>query len=1421
MTRRIIVFLLGCFLVVVAGNGSFAAAQPISPQQPLKLLRITPAGEDVPPGRQIVFEFNRPVVPIGRMERRADEIPVTITPKLECEWRWLNTTCLACELKESTALTPATLYEILVQPGIKAEDGSTLQEPVRHSFTTQRPRLVHTRFKSWKSPGTPEILVVFDQEVKRGSVAEHLYLEPEGGRRVGLKVEEDPEVRKARERAKKKGETDQGEQPESLEVLTEGGKQLIMVLGEATDEDKLDFVGRSWLVTPTSELPLDTTVRLQVEPGILSGIGPKAGVEKRVAVAFDTFPEFRFLGARCVANAGAGLKISPGGGGEEGRCNPLQGAALAFSAPVPAEAIRAHLEVTPGLRGESEDYDPWDELYSSTDLSRPHPKGEEYLVSLPRVLKAYTAYRLRAEAKRITDVFGRSLREDIDIAFATDHRLPAFNLEHPVSVLEKNVETHIPVVVTNLESISLDYETLTVDGRERGKKATLPVQRAQDIAYYFPIKARDLIPAGCGAIQGTWDTVPAIDGSESFLHRWFFSQVTPFHIHIKLGHHNSLVWVTRLDTGEPVQGARVRVYREAFGAFVEKPAVLAESTTAAGGIAMIPGTTTLDPDLKLLEGYWNTRSSHLVVQVEKGRDLALLPLIYQFRVDARGANDTYINDWLRPRYGHVRAWGFTAQGVYRVGDTVQFKLYVRDQDNERFVSPPRQGYTLKVKDPTDKVIHEVKEIILSEFGAYEGEFTVPKTSAVGWYTFQLGSSLIQTTWEPMRVLVSDFTPAPFRVSTDLNGKLFKPGDRLKVSTQATLHAGGPYVNAQGRVTATVKGTPLVPSDPAAGGFDFDVYTAGPDSQTLYETQGAVNDKGTWDVDFKVPEARVLYGQLVVESAVRDDRGKYISGRAGARYVGCDRFVGIRQADWLLKSGTPAEVLTLVVDEEGKVAAGTKVAVKIEYRQTKASRVKGAGNAYLTQYVHEWIPVAECTVSPEGKPAPCTFTPAKAGLYRMTASIRDTKGRIHESQTCRWALGPGEVLWETTPGHGLDITPEKHEYRVGETARFMVQNPYPGARALVTVERFGVQESRVVTLGNSVEVVEVPVTARSLPGFYVSVAVMSPRVEKPPADNQVDLGKPAFRMGYAQVEVKDRTKEVAIEVTPREQVYKPRATVTVDLRARTRDGASVPTELAVAVLDEAVFDLIAGGRDYYDPYKGFYHLEALDLQNFNLLTQLIGIQQFAKKGASPGGDGGAGLTMRSEFKFVSYWNPSIKPDSAGKATISFKVPDNLTGWRVLAVAVTPDDRMGLGEGTFKVNQATEIRPALPNQVGEGDRFEARFTVMNRTEAKRSLTVKMTAEGRSRLRASKSQKPWRSKRNPTSATPWAFPSRQVVRERSGSPSLPRMCGIVTASRFLCRCAPSTCLRPRPTTAAQAPVRCRSESGSPRASVPMWGA
>ncbi|EDN72387.1 lipoprotein [Beggiatoa sp. SS] len=104
-----------------------------------------------------------------------------------------------------------------------------------------------------------------------------------------------------------------------------------------------------------------------------------------------------------------------------------------------------------------------------------------------------------------------------------------------------------------------------------------------------------------------------------------------------------------------------------------------------------------------------------------------------------------------------------------------------------------------------------------------------------------------------------------------------------------------------------------------------------------------------------------------------------------------------------------------------------------------------------------------------------------------------------------------------------------------------------------------------------------------------------------------------------------------------------------------------------------------------------------------------------------------MSMRSVFQFVSYWNPAIETDAEGKAQIQFTVPDNLTGWRVLVMAVTPGDRMGLGDANFKVNQPIEIRPALPNQVTSGDRFQAGFTIMNRTDKLRDLNVILKATG----------------------------------------------------------------------------------------------
>jgi uncharacterized protein YfaS (alpha-2-macroglobulin family) len=1325
MTRYLNLFVLIALIMVVASSQPSASDSSTvdSNPQPLNILRITPSGNDVPSGRQIVFQFNRPVVPVGRMERDLVEIPITIDPELKCQWRWLNTSALACQLDEKAALTPATRYEIVVEPGIKTEEGTTLAEAVRHSFITERPKVRHAWFRTWEAPGMPLIRMTFNQPVSRNSVENHVFMlaHDEQIKRVALDVEPDPKDK------------------ETPFILPLPGEKLYLIPASDQKSDQSETARqerrkiqqvearRVWLVSPKVGLALDTKVELKVEPGLDSYLGSEKGAENRILVAFHTFPEFAFEGIECTDNTDKKITIAPQTAiSQQLRCNPLAPVALVFSAPVINEAVRDHLTFTPDLAGGRTDYDPWANRRGYSRLRSPHKRGRKYHVWLPEVLKAYQVYHILSDPADFQDEFGRRLSTAMDMQFATDHRLPDFTLTHPRAVLEKTIDTEMPLVVTNLEKVTVTFDRLTALEKITHQNQEIPVPQAEDVAFRIPLNIRDMLAGQSGVVQGTIDSEPHV--SKDHWERWFFAQVSPFQVHVKVGHFNTLVWITEFSTAKPVADASVMIYRDTYAALPRQPKMLTRALTDTDGVAMLSGTREIDPGLTYL-GAYQIADPRLFVRVQKGDDLALVPLDYQFRIDTYRASQYTVSPYMRKRYGHIHTWGITAQGIYKAGDTIQYKFYVRNQNNETFVPAPREGYRLKIVDPMGKTVHEVKDLVLSEFGAYDGEFTVPRTGAVGWYRFELTATFSGYNWQPIRVLVSDFTPAPFRVTTDLNGQHFQPEEDIEVTSQARLHAGGPYADASARVTATLHSRSFQSDDPKASGFRFDTYVPGSRlKQTLHQTDGAVDSNGDLVTRFTLSENTILFGNLIVESAVRDDRGKYITSRATAQYAGRDRYVGLRRRGWILHEDQPATVDVLAVDGQGKPMAGIPISVKIERRETKAARVKGAGNAYLTQYTHQWVDAATCQLVSAGEPAMCRFTPAAPGSYRITATIHDTRGRAHSTQLYQWVAGKGRVVWDDRPDNSLEIIAEKKSYRVGETARYLIKNPYPGAQALVTVERYGVLKRWVQSLDTSTPTIEFFVEKDFIPGFFLSVVVMSPRVDKAPGDDQVDLGKPAFRIGYVRVPVSDPYKEIVIEVSPAKETYKPRDLVTVDLQASVRHGERrEPIELAVAVLDEAVFDLIAQGRNYYDPYKGFYAIDGLDLENFSLLMRLVGRQKFEKKGANPAAGGGGDIGLRAVFKFVSYWNPSIVPDARGKASIEFEAPDNLTGWRVLALAVTPGDRMGLGEGSFKVSRPTEIRPVMPNQVTAGDSFQAGFSIMNRTSEPRQLSLVISAEG----------------------------------------------------------------------------------------------
>ena len=112
------------------------------------------------------------------MERKKEEIPISITPEVNCGWIWINNNTLSCNINENDQLKRSTKYNIKVAPGIKAEDGAT-NEAIEHSFITQRLDASYVYIENWTSPGTPHARISFNQPVTQESVAAHIYMEPQ------------------------------------------------------------------------------------------------------------------------------------------------------------------------------------------------------------------------------------------------------------------------------------------------------------------------------------------------------------------------------------------------------------------------------------------------------------------------------------------------------------------------------------------------------------------------------------------------------------------------------------------------------------------------------------------------------------------------------------------------------------------------------------------------------------------------------------------------------------------------------------------------------------------------------------------------------------------------------------------------------------------------------------------------------------------------------------------------------------------------------------------------------------------------------------------------------------------------------------------------------------------------------------------
>jgi uncharacterized protein YfaS (alpha-2-macroglobulin family) len=117
---------------------------------------------------------------------------------------------------------------------------------------------------------------------------------------------------------------------------------------------------------------------------------------------------------------------------------------------------------------------------------------------------------------------------------------------------------------------------------------------------------------------------------------------------------------------------------------------------------------------------------------------------------------------------------------------------------------------------------------------------------------------------------------------------------------------------------------------------------------------------------------------------------------------------------------------------------------------------------------------------------------------------------------------------------------------------------------------------------------------------------------------------------------------------------------------------------------------------------------------------------ASPGPSGGGFGGGASEMsiaRENFQATAFWLADGITDEDGVLNIPITMPDDLTSWRILAVATGPGLEGGMGTATIRTELSASVEPNLPRFLRSGDR--AVIEVLADSKLKTSFEAAITA------------------------------------------------------------------------------------------------
>jgi uncharacterized protein YfaS (alpha-2-macroglobulin family) len=1264
----------GAALASCGGSGS-------STPRDLGVLSHTPTDARVDAGEPITIRFDKAVVGEDAIGVIVATPPVALAPAVAFEARWSDRQTLTMTPK--AALAPSTRYKVSLTGALAGRSGEFSFDFVNHPLQVDGV----WGMAADRLPPRPTLPLHFNQPVRGKDVIRACRL-------VGSQA---------------------GAMPA---VLTTA---------------KPDLIAETIEVQPAAALTQGQDYQLLCEK--LRGAGGDEPLKEAFSQGLHTYPTFSVKSF-----------------GPTGTDVPADDVAIQieFANPVDPEALRKHLTSKPAIRGLAR---------GSLD-----PDGTTYRAIVN--LEVQTRYQLRI-GKALTDTFGQPLPAEPTHDFKTGSARPRISFETGIYAVEPAAGGY-PVWTRSVGKFAVDcaevprasvVKVLTsemdydpwynaekpdqVDWKKLGLKRRQKQIAVSDAKNNWHLEKLQLgSMCGAGGERGLYladisspEIKPDPDRMWSYRpHRRVLANVTDLGVLLKAGSGSGLVWVTSMASGKPVAGASVQV-------FSPQGKQVWSGTSDERGLAMLPGTAqllrpvadraALQGDGEMSEEMDGYRSQRLIAVVEKDGDMAA--------IDGNWANGIQTWNFGVPEDrsgGTTRIRGLiqSDRGIYRPGETVHFKGLVRELAVGRAPQVPGGApVAVTVTDSRGTQVFD-KKLPLTRFGGFSFDLPVSEEAPTGDYTVlaTLKSQHFRETFQ-----VEEFRKVTFEVDVKAPVRHGRLGEKLAFEVAADFLFGAPVKDA--RVTWEVQRRPHQLSFDALPGYGFADYAArgeytwwwdeSGESESLSfvsDGDGKTDAKGKLSFSVRDPQSKHDGPQdYLARAVVTDESDQSVGKQVVMTAHPSDFYVGIHTQEFVQAVDMPFAVNTVAVKPDGtRVAARAKLTF---IRQSFDCTSSGGYRSYESCTTkHEPILSRDITIPATGNGTE-RILPKQPGEYVIRVEGVDAGGAKVASSSYVWVLGKGEAFWSGEEDARMSLIASKSQYQAGETARLVARTSMKNPTALVTVERSGVISARVVSMESSSQGFEIPITAEHAPNVFASVAMVSGRT------GTGDRNRPRFKMGVVDLRVSAEKSRLAVSVKTDQPSYQPGQKVTgvVSLRAA---GQPVVGEVSLSVADEGVLQLIAYKTP--DPMKAFFATWGLGVDagtNWNRIARLN--DPMGEEEPEEGGDSGSkeGGKIRSRFVSSAFWAPHLVTDERGEVRFEFTAPDNLTAFRLMAVAADDGSRFGSGESRVTIKKPLLAMPVMPRFAAVGDRIEVGVVIHNYTGAAGTAVVTARATGLSLGRA----------------------------------------------------------------------------------------